>query len=364
MLRKEFRGVWPRSMVVALFLAVLATNAWAGSDQRKGTSGASELQIPAGPRATALGGTVSSDVSGIEAMFWNPAGLGSVSATEVAFSHTQYFADMKFNYAGVVTKAGNFGALGVAARILSIGDVFVTTESAPDGTGEILHPTFSVLGVSWGKAFTDRVNFGVTANYVHEEVANSTASGLAFDFGAQYLTEWRGLRFGMAAKNIGTRMEFSGPGFEVPGSTPGADPNAVPRTVSFSSAGFEMPSNFSLSSSFNAMKTPMYGLTVLAAYQNNNFSGDQVRTGLEWGYRDIVTVRGSYFGTFNGTTDATGDETFSFDSGDDLYEGFALGAGFGTRFGDAGTIGVDLAWRPVKEEVFDDILEIGLRVKF
>ena len=52
-----------------------------------------------------------------------------------------------------------------------------------------------------------------------------------------------------------------------------------------------------------------------------------------------------------------------FDSGDDLYEGFALGAGFGTRLGDTGNIGIDLAWRPVKEG-FDDIIEIGMRLKF
>ena len=124
----------------------------------------------------------------------------------------------------------------MAAKILSVGDVVVTTEQAPDGTGEILDPTFTVMGFSWGKPFTDRVNFGATINYVHEDVANNIANGVAFDFGVQYATDWHGLRFGMAAKNIGSTMSFSGPGFELLTRDPSADPNAGNRGLSFSSA--------------------------------------------------------------------------------------------------------------------------------
>src|SRR5262245_29586236 len=54
------------SLAAAVFVTALA---YAGSDGRKGTAGASELQIPVGARSTALGGTVVSDVTGIEAMF-------------------------------------------------------------------------------------------------------------------------------------------------------------------------------------------------------------------------------------------------------------------------------------------------------
>jgi len=350
-------------LVAALALA-LVPRAHAGSDGRKGTAGASELQIPVGPRSTALGGAVAADVSGIEAMFWNPAGLAASGGTEASFSQASYFADMKVSYAGIATKAGDFGTLGLAAKILSVGDVIVTTEQAPDGTGEVLDPTFTVLGLSWGKPFTDRVNFGATVNWVHEDVANNVANGIAFDFGVQYATEWHGLRFGMAAKNIGSSMSFSGPGFEIPTRDPAADPNAGNRQVSFSSANFEMPSYLVLSSSALVARNSVSKLMALGAFQNNNFSGDQLRGGLEWSYRDFVAVRGSYFGTFNGTTDqTTGEETFSFDSGDDLYSGFALGGGVSTRFGDAGRLGIDLAWKPVKQQ-FDDIVEFGIRMTF
>jgi len=352
-------------LVLAAAMAIaLVPRAHAGSDGRRGTSGASELAIPVGPRSSALGGAVASDVSGIEAIYWNPAGLALSQGTEVLFSQTSYYADMKVSYAGASTKAGNFGTLGVAAKILAIGDVVVTTEQAPDGTGEVLHPTFTVLGLSWGKAFTDRVNFGATVNMIHEDVANNVANGFGLDFGVQYDTEWRGLRFGMAAKNIGSSMSFSGPGFDMPTQDPNADPNATPRTVSYSSDKFEMPSHFVIAASGVVTGNSTSKLLALGAFQSNNFSGDQLRGGVEWSYKNFAALRASYFGSFNGTIDQdTGEESFTLSSGDDLYQGYALGAGVTTRFGDAGRLGVDIAWRPVNDP-FDDTVEFGIRMSF
>src|SRR5262245_34075160 len=88
-------------LLVMVASALAAGTAGAGSNGRKGTVGATELQIPVGPRSTALGGAVASDVDGIEAMFWNPAGLATNAGTEAMFSNTQYFAKMKLYYAGV-----------------------------------------------------------------------------------------------------------------------------------------------------------------------------------------------------------------------------------------------------------------------
>jgi hypothetical protein len=188
-----------RLAIGALGLALLcagALPATAGNDGRKGTSGAMELQIPVGPRGTALGGSAVSDVDGVEAIFWNPAGLGSLEGTEALFSHTTYFADQKLNFASVATRLGDFGVVGLNVKVLSVGDIIVTTEEAPDGTGDVISPTFTVFGLSLARQFTDRVLFGGTVNVVNERIINNTASGIAFDFGVQYMTGWKGLKLG------------------------------------------------------------------------------------------------------------------------------------------------------------------------
>ncbi len=363
------RDKMPRLSILALALAVVlagaAAPALAGSIGRVGTDGAPELQIPVGPRGTALGGAVVGDATGAEAMFWNPAGLATLDHTEALFSHTQFFADMKLNYVAVGTKMGGFGTLGLAVKVLSIGDVIVTTEAAPDGTGEIAQPTFTVLGATWARQFTDRVLFGLTANLVNEHVISETATGVAFDFGFQYLTGWRGLRLGAVMKNFGPTMTFGGTGGEVGFVPPGSDPSSSTRIFNTESAAFDLPSYFTLAASYDLFASPAYKVTALGAFQNNNYSGDAIRGGLELGYREMFALRGSYFGTFTGAVNqTTGDESQAFVGGDNLYTGIAIGAGAKVRTGETARLGVDFTWRPVRQGLFDDIYDVGLKFSF
>lgn len=349
--------------LVAVALLACISSAFAGSEERKGTGGALELRIPVGPRGTALGGAVTGDASGVEAMFWNPAGLATTEHPQVLFTHTQFFADQKLNYFGLAANIGSAGVLGVAAKVLSVGDVLVTTEDAPDGTGQIINPTFAVLGLSWAKQFTDRVRFGATANYVSERIEDNSAAGVAFDFGVQYEPGLHGLRIGMAMKNFGPSMAFSGPGGQVNVQQPGGDPTGSNRTFEPTNASFELPSYFSLAASYDVWHQSDMKLAAVGAFQNNNFTGDDVRGGLEWGYRDMFALRGSYFGSFSSTVDATGNENSTFHSGDDLYQGFAFGAGAMVRTGDTAKLGVDVTWRPVRDN-FNDIVDVGLKYMF
>ena len=349
--------------VLALLALLVAGSAWAGSEERKGTGGAFELKIPVGARGTALGGGAVGDVDGIEAIFWNPAGISALEGTEALFSHTTYFADQKLNYAAIATKLGGSAVIGFNAKVLSIGQIFVTTEDAPEGTGDIINPTFSVLGVSLARQFTDRVRAGLTVNYVNERIIDNSAGGVALDFGVQYIAGWRGMKLGMVMKNFGTNMKFDGPGFEVNTLAPGSDPTAANRTFRTTSSSFEMPSYFSLAATYDVFNAAQHRLTFLGAFQNNNFEGDNLSGALEWSYRNMFALRGSYFGSMISRVDAvTGQDTGQFKSGDDLYQGVALGAGAKVTTG--GTkLGVDLAWRPVRN-FFSDTIELGLKLSF
>jgi len=358
----KMRRLVVRVLVVLALLACAAAPAFAGSDERKGTGGALELRLPVGPRGTALGSSVVSDAYGIDALFWNPAGLATIQRTEAMFSHTQYFADMKLNYAAIGTHFG-FGTLAFNAKVLRVGDVIVTTEDAPDGTGEILTPTFSVLGASFARQFTDRVMFGLTTNFVTEHIRNATATGVSFDFGVQYLTGYHGLRFGMAMKNFGPSMGYTGDDFNINTQVPGTDPTASNRTLAFTSASFEQPSFFTLSTAYDLMKDANQHLSAMASFQNNNFVGDNFSGGAEWTYKETFALRGSYFGSVTNPLDpVTGDTQTKFKSGDDMYNGFAFGAGAQVKTGDT-KLGVDMAWKTVRN-FFDDTIEVALRLTF
>jgi hypothetical protein len=368
-LEKENRSMFVRRLAGCVLCAsaafVLAQSpAWAGSSQRTGTNGAHELRLPVGPRGTALGGSVVSDISGIESMFWNPAGLGTIEGTELMFTNTQYIADMKVNYAAVATHAGGLGVLGLSVKVLSIGDIVVTTEDAPDGTGEILKPTFTVIGGSWARQFTDRVLFGASAQFVSERIAQVSANGVAFDFGVQYATGLHGFKLGLAMKNFGSSMEFGGPGFETSVLPPGSDPSASNRVLSSNSSSFEMPSFFTLAAAYDVVSNAKYRLALFGGFQNNNFSFDDVNGAAELTFRGLYSLRASYFASFGSSTDVNGNEgSTEWTSGDDIYTGWALGAGAQLKTGERGRLGIDAAWRPIKD-FFDDTFEIGLKLAF
>ena len=91
--------------------------------------------------------------------------------------------------------------------------------------------------------------------------------------------------------------------------------------------------------------------------------GRTLATAAEWSYKQNYALRGSWFGTMTTSTDAaTGNDKLTFDSGDDLYQGFALGGSAMVKSG-AATMGLDVAWRPARD-FFNDIYEVALRLKF
>ena len=151
-------------LAVVMALALLSATATAGGGDRTGTSGSAQLLIPVGARGIALGSSYSAGISGLNAIYYNPAGLSaSKHSAEATFSHMQSFGDMGVDYAAVGAQFQGFGYLAFSVKSLSFGDIDLTDERNPDGTGATWSPTFVALGLTNSRALTDRIRAGVTA---------------------------------------------------------------------------------------------------------------------------------------------------------------------------------------------------------
>jgi hypothetical protein len=328
-------------------LMTISTPARAGSPERLGTSGADELRLPVGVRSLGLGGADAGSVAGVEALYYNPAGIAMAAApTELMFSYARLIADLNLNYVAVTQKMGNVGTLGLSVKALSVGDIERTTETAPDGTGEIFAPTFAVIGLSFGRELTDRVTFGGTVSYLSEHILQENAHGIAFDLGFQYDTDYRGLRFGLSMKNVGASPEFTGTDFERLQQVGGDDPQSAKRALSSSSAGFELPTSFQFGLSYPALRGPQGTLTLHGLYTSNSFMVDEGRIGGEYLYRKDYALRAGYKITSDGT---------------DLF-GFTYGAGIRVAMG-ASHLWLDYAGQSVSE-FFDDVQHVALTLQF
>ena len=303
--------------------------------------------MPVGARSIALAGSDLAMVSGVEALFYNPAGaVGTENKTEVMFSNTRYIADMKMNVIGVSQSLGDFGTLGVTAKVLSIGDIVQTTENSPDGTGAIFSPTFSTVGLSYAKAMTDRVDFGGTLYYDSEKILQETGAGVAFDFGFQYDTGVQGARLGIALKSIGPNMTYSGSDFEFITPIPGADPQANGRNVATQAAAYELPTSLQISVGWPVMRG-LNALSVFGAYNSNSFGRDEGRLGAELTLKKMLALRGGY--TYSGSSDAA----------------FPYSYGLGVRLPVGSShMTVDWAAQPVHGGYFDDVQHVSVGITF
>ncbi|MGB6031717.1 MAG: PorV/PorQ family protein, partial [Bacteroidota bacterium] len=299
-------------------------------------SGASELLIPVGTRGIAMGSAVTATAEGIDALFWNPAGAAKTTADVTIYaSHMLYIADIGVSGAAVSVNLESFGVLSLHLKALSIGDIPVTTVFTPDGTGQTFSPQFFDIGLTYSRRITDRVLVGATVLIVTEQMAEVSATGVAFNLGVAYdnLVNVQGLSIGAAVKNIGPQMKFDGPGLNV--SATSSDQLRGEHIYKIDAVGFELPTTFELGLGYQTRVAEEHSLHFATAFQNNNFSSDQYKVGLEYGFQQLLFLRAGY--------------DYAPTLGDDKETifGATFGAGLNATFGGT-VVQFDYAYRAVK----------------
>jgi hypothetical protein len=283
-------------VVLALLLGVFATSlAPAGAGNRSGTNGASELLIPVGARDIAMGGASIATARGVEALYWNPAGVARMrGATEVYMSHMSYIADIGVDYGAIAANVEGFGVLSLSLKSLSVGDIPVTTTLDPDGTGQMFSPQFLTVGLTYSRQLSDRIAVGITTHLISERLGEVSASGVAFDAGVMYdnLGGVEGLGMGVAVKNIGPQMKFDGSGLLTTASVP--TQNRPAQLYAIQAASFELPSTIEFGFGYRRSFGGVNSVLISTVFQSNNFSDDEYRFGLEYGYQETFFLRGGY----------------------------------------------------------------------
>ncbi|HUX60501.1 MAG TPA: PorV/PorQ family protein [Ignavibacteriaceae bacterium] len=347
--------IFIRIIVIVTIFLIGVDSVYAGGGTRNGTGGATELVIPVGASGIALGGSNLSTASGLDALFWNPAGVANMTNSATAmFSHMDYIANIGVEYGAVAANFEGFGVISLDIKSLSIGSIPVTTNDQPDGTGQTFTPQFLTAGATFSRALTDRIAIGLTVNYISETIAQVSATGFGVNAGVQYkdLGDISGLSFGLVIKNIGPQMTYGGPGLLVQASPTGStstptDPfNRAPSFYSINAAAFDLPSSFDIGFGYKPTLDDMNSLQISGVFENNNFSGDLYNVGVEYGYNKMFFARVGY--------------SMSPKNQDPNYiYGFSAGAGINYDLGGM-DIRLDYAYRSAKYLNGNSVFEVSL----
>jgi hypothetical protein len=299
---------------------MILTGAALAQETRVGTNAASELLIPVGARYLGMGGASIAAVQGIEAMYWNPAGLARSShSANAMFSQMRHISDINVSYVAVSATFGGLGTLGLSLKSLDIGDIIVTTEDAPDGTGALISPQFITVGLTYSRALSDRVNVGATLNIVSESIDRVGATGIAVDAGVQYsnVGQISGLNLGVAVKNLGPAIQYEGSGLFRSSRPNGVDRGSSPLQVVAQKD--ELPTVLEIGLSYSVPVGIKSKFDLASIFQDNNFLEDVARFGVEYSYNDALFLRGGYSLSPDAPEDATGEGSYIY--------GLSLGAG-------------------------------------
>jgi hypothetical protein len=299
----------PRSAAALLLLLLhlaAAPELIAGRGDKVGAASGMQLTIPVGARSIALGGAALSSIGGVEAIAWNPAGLVRADrSAELFVSHMTYFADIGVEYVAGAIRLPGSASLGLSIRALSVGEIPVTTELQPDGTGEMASPVFLTAGAAFARKMSDQIAVGVTMYYVYERMADVSASGLSFTGGVQYsrLGGVDGLSVGVVISNIGPNLVYDGEGLERTAIVPNADRTETNYKV-LAAAG-SLPSAIEVGLGYLYPAGETIDATFSALFRSNNFSDDQYKFGAEFSYDRRFFLRAGY----EYSTEAQGNES-------------------------------------------------------
>jgi len=320
---------------ISVILLVIVNLTFAGDIARKGTNGAEQLLVPVGAKSIATSGAFISDVKGVEAIYYNPAGLDLAGKSEAMFSYMNFLADIKVSYFALSAHIIDFGTFGLSFKTFNLGDIPITTLEQPDGTGATYSPSLMTAGISYSRQITDRVAAGATLKVIYEAITNVSATGAAIDFGVQYKFP-NNMRLGVAVTNIGTNMSYRGPDLQVKNTIPGNPPGSGFGVYEPATEEFQIPSYFELSTSYTYDFDRNNYLSFAGKFTNNNFFEDQLSLGLEYGFLNTFFLRGGYNYLLNSKPDQN------------LY-GLTLGAGVSYNFQGAVSFDFDYAYRAVRD---------------
>lgn len=318
------RGI--RAILVAAL--ALAAAGPAAAQTKVGTTIGTFTLIPPGARFAGMGNAGAAMMEGLQAVYANPAALGQVGQWQVQFSHAEWLAGIRYDYAAAAFPVRTWGTAFASVTSLGSGDIDVRTVNQPLGTGERYHVSDVAIGVGFGRAISSRFAAGGQVTWIQETIWNSSASAVTFNVGTVYRVSPNGLHIGSSLQNFGTSASFDGRDLRV---TWDQDPNRSGDNGTLPAEqftdDFPVPILFRVGVAYPfKFANDFSAWTALDAWHPSD-NTESVSGGGELTWKQMVSLRLGYQNLFL----------------DDSEVGLTLGAGFAGKTSSFG-YHIDYAW--------------------
>lgn len=286
------------SIIAILFTANVFSQIFSENSKR-GTTAAPFLSIGQGARAIGMGSAYVAITDDPSALYWNPAGITKVKGFGFVVDHTNWIADISYNYMAFTYNLGGFGTVGASFTISDVDEMNVTTVEDPDGTGEVFGVTDAVFSLAWAIDITENFSIGFNPKYIYQSIWRMSASTIALDLGVQYVTPFDGAILAMSISNFGPKMQLSGSSTQViydPDPNTTGNNSSIPANIQTDT--WDLPLTFRVGLGYQPLKTEDNTITVSldALHLNDNY--ESLNIGAEYCYNNFISIRAGYKSLF------------------------------------------------------------------
>ncbi len=264
-----------------------------------GVTAAPFLEIGVGARAIGMGSAYVSMANDASSLYWNPAGIARLERPELLLVHTQWIADMRFDFAGFVLPLGRWGALGLSVTSLGMDDMMVQTVDKPEGTGEFFSAGDIAMALSYAFNLTDRFSFGFTGKFIQQHIWKESAWGIALDVGTLFTTGFHGMRIGATLSNFGTDMRMTGKDLLVYHDI---DENILGNNdrvfAELKTESWPLPLNFQIGVGMEILQNEKRRLTLAVDALHPSDNKESMHLGMEFALRERIFLRAGYQSLF------------------------------------------------------------------
>ncbi len=286
-------------VMILLCSSITIAQTFKSNVSKKGTAAAPFLSIGQGARALSMGGAFVAVADDPSSMYWNPAGIADISGGSVFVDHTQWFADIQYNYFASTLSLGELGTVGLSFTASSIDEMRVTTTDNPEGNGETFSVSDIAFSVGYAMKLTDKFSIGFNPKFIYQKIWKMSASAFAVDIGVKYITPFDGAILGMSISNFGSKMQMQGNSSSVThdiDETTTGNNGKIPANLA--TEEWTLPLNFKVGVSYKVFSDESNHLIVAvdASHPSDNY--ESIDLGGEYVFNDFLAVRGGYKSMF------------------------------------------------------------------
>ncbi len=263
--------------------------------------------------------------SGVNSMYWNPAGLVNLEDYEGSLMHASYFAGIaSYNFAAIALPIDNESAIGISIIRFGVDNILNTTELI-DNQGNINFNNISLFSaadyafnIAYARNLIHKdIHFGINAKVIRRIVGGFASSwGFGFDAGIQF--ERKNWKFGLMVRDITTTYNtwnFDETAFDkIKNSIPGQN-QELPEVseITKPKVQFGIARKFRVARDFHLLTE--IDLNIRFAQTNDiistQFGSIDPTFGFELDYTNLIYLRGG-FGNIQNTTQFNGSKNLSF----------------------------------------------------